>query len=78
LDKEEAIKRLYNRAKTEWRKDDTEKSIRTRLDIYERETKPVVEYLDGLGKIIHINADQSIEDIYKETVEFLKSHWLLQ
>ncbi|MDD3263130.1 MAG: nucleoside monophosphate kinase [Candidatus Absconditabacteria bacterium] len=78
LDKEEAIKRLYNRAKLEGRKDDTEKSISTRLDIYEKETKPVIEYLDGLGKIIHINAHQSIEDIYKETVESLKSHGLLQ
>lgn len=78
LDKEEAIKRLTERAKIEQRKDDTEKSIRTRLDIYERETKPVIEYLDDLGKIIHINAHQSIEDIYKETLIALKSHWLLK
>jgi adenylate kinase len=74
LDKEEAIKRLSMRAKIEQRKDDTETSIRTRLDIYEKETQPVIQYLDGLGKIIHINAHQSIEDIYKETIEALKKH----
>lgn len=77
LDKEEAVKRLTERARIEWRKDDTEKSIRTRLDIYEKQTKPVIEYLDSLGKIIHINAHQSIEDIYKETITALKKHWLL-
>lgn len=78
LDKEEAINRLSIRAKLEWRKDDTEKSIRTRLDIYEKQTKPVIQYLDSLGKIIHINAHQSIEDIYKETMTALKTHWLLK
>lgn len=77
LDKEEAIKRLVERSKIEHRVDDTETSIRTRLDIYEKETKPVIEYLDTLGKIIHINAHQSIEDIYKETTIALKKHWLL-
>lgn len=74
LDKEEAIKRLVERSKIEHRVDDTEISIRTRLDIYEKETKPVIEYLDTLGKIIHINAHQSIEDIYKETISALKKH----
>jgi len=62
------------RAKLENRKDDTETSILTRLDIYEKETKPVIEYLDGLGKIIHVNAHQPIEDIYKETIDALKKH----
>lgn len=78
LDKEDAIKRIVARAKIEHRTDDTEKSVRTRLDIYEKETKPVIEYLDSLGKIVHINADQSIEDIYKETLATLKLHWLLE
>lgn len=78
LDKEEAIKRIVARWKIEQRKDDTETSVRTRLDIYEKETKPVIEYLDGLGKIIHINANQSIENISKETIEALKMHWLLK
>lgn len=77
LDKNEALKRLSERAKLEWRKDDTEKSISTRLDIYEKQTKPVIEYLDSLGKIIHINAHQSIENIYKETMSVLKNRWLL-
>ncbi len=77
LDKNEALKRLSERAKLEWRKDDTEKSISTRLDIYEEQTKPVIEYLDSLGKIIHINAHQSIENIYKETMSVLKNRWLL-
>ena len=65
---------MRERAKIEHRKDDTEKSIRTRLDIYEKETKPVIEYLDALGKVVHINAHQSIESIYKETMDTLKKH----
>ncbi len=77
LKKEEAIERLLMRSKIENRKDDTEKSITTRLDIYERETKPVIDYLDSLGKIIHINAHQSIEDIYNQTISALEQHWVL-
>ena len=77
LDKEKAVERLVARANLEHRVDDTEKAIRTRLDIYERETQPVIEYLDGLGKIIHINADQSIESIYQETIKALEQYILV-
>jgi adenylate kinase len=74
LDKEEAVKRIYQRAKMENRADDTEKSIRTRLDIYEKSTYPVVEYLDTIGKIIHIDASQSIEIVSEQTMQALKDH----
>ena len=77
LDKEKAVERMMARASVEHRVDDTEKAIRTRLDIYENETQPVIEYLDGLGKIVHINADQSIEKIYQETIQVLSEHGLV-
>jgi adenylate kinase len=72
LSKDEAINRLIIRSKIENRKDDNEDSIRTRLDIYEKETKPVIDYLDSLSKVIHIDAHKSIDDIYKETLEKLE------
>lgn len=77
LSKEKAIERLVKRAQLEWRTDDTEDAINVRLSIYEQETVPVINHLDSLGKIIHIDADQSIEKIYQDTLDALKKAEIL-
>jgi adenylate kinase len=56
------------RAQKEWRADDVQASIQQRLAIYEQETIPVIDYLDHLGKIIHIDADQSVDAVFQETL----------
>ncbi len=72
LSRDDAMKRILSRAEKEWRADDVERSIITRLDIYEKKTKPVIEYLDTIGKIIHIKANQTVEEIHKETISKLE------
>lgn len=52
------------------RSDDKIESIRTRLDIFFRETLPVIEAWKTQGKIIGVNGFGTIEDITKEI--FLK------
>jgi adenylate kinase family enzyme len=72
LTREKAVERIMERSKKEGRVDDTKEAIEKRLSIYEKETKPVIDHLDKMGKIIHIDADQSIDKIYQDVVTALK------
>lgn len=71
ISKKTAIKRLMTRAKLEWRKDDTPEGIVKRIAIYESETLPVIKYFESIGKLITIDAEQSIEKILKDTKKAL-------
>jgi len=68
LSREEAIKRIMSRAKLEGRADDNEESIKVRLAAFENETLPVINYFKEKWKVISINANQSIDDIFAETL----------
>jgi len=68
LSREEAIKRIMSRAKLEGRADDNEESIKVRLAAFENETLPVINYFKEKWKVISINANQSIDDIFAETI----------
>ena len=72
-DKQNLIKRLQRRALKENRLDDVNLDvIRTRLETYEKETKPVLQYY-GRKLVHHIDADQSpvkvLTDILRHTVK---------
>ena len=53
VSREEVLKRLLARG----RADDTEEIINNRIDLYKRETGPVVEYFRGKTGFIEINAE---------------------
>ena len=72
-----SIERLLARAKKEWRVDDNMKSIETRLDIYERETVPVIKYLENKWKLIVVDANKNIEDCFDELIKKLSEKWLV-
>ena len=78
LSREKAIERITERAKKEWREDDTKEAIGKRLNIYENETKPVIDYLNQMGKIVRIDADQSVEKIFEDTIDALKKLKLIE
>ncbi len=48
------------------RDDDREEVIRRRLDVYEKETLPLVQYYRDKGLLKNIEGTGSIEDIYRE------------
>jgi adenylate kinase len=48
------------------RDDDREEVIRNRLEVYERETRPLVEHYRKKGLLKNIEGVGSIEDIYRE------------
>ena len=59
LDEEILVKRLINRG----RKDDDEKIIRTRLDIYKETTQPLIAYYEKLNILEYIDGDRDLKTI---------------
>lgn len=62
-----ALERLAKRAEEQGRSDDTLEAITMRLDLYEKNTLPVINYLDSIWKLIRIDATKSIDEIYEDT-----------
>ena len=58
--------------KLEARFDDNPEAINARLDYYEETVVKAVEYLEEEGKLIHINGEQPIEDVFKDILKALK------
>ena len=61
-------------AKLVIRDDDREEVIRERLDTYERQTKPVAEYYEKLGRLVSIDGDQSVDDVTARILKEIDGH----
>lgn len=67
LSPEEGIQRVLGRAKVEGRKDDADTAvIQKRMNTFIEKTMPVIEKYKGEGKIIEIDGQKSVEDVYEE------------
>ena len=67
LSREKAIERIKKRAIEQWRMDDaSEETINKRLETFYEETLLVIQAFESEWKVISINADQGIEEIYNE------------
>ena len=64
-DKEELTKRILLRGEVSGRSDDTEDSIRVRLEVYQEDTKPLIKFYEAKGIVSKINAVGDIDKIYK-------------
>jgi adenylate kinase len=60
------MERALSRAALEGRADDTREVIARRLEIYHRETEPIVEHYRTTGKLVPLHADRSIEQVWSE------------
>ncbi|CAI5456011.1 unnamed protein product [Caenorhabditis angaria] len=58
------IKRLLHRAQTSGRADDNIDTIKKRLHTFTTATKPVVDHYEQQGKLVKINAEGSVDDIF--------------
>ena len=61
-----SIERLTKRAHEEGRPDDTPEAIRTRLDLYHRETEPLIEHYRVTGNVVGIHADRTVDEVFAE------------
>ena len=58
---------LYQRA------DDNEETVTSRLDVYNKQTRPLVDYYDKLGKLVSIDSNGTIEDTVKDIIKTLEA-----
>lgn len=59
---EEAFKRLKARG----RNDDTDEAIKNRLAYFDEKVIPTAKYYEDKGRLIHINGEQSTNEVLKE------------
>jgi len=71
-DREQLLERMLKRAAQEGRSDDTPEAIQRRLDLYDRETAPLVEYYRSThGNVCGIHGDRSIDEVFHEIEQTL-------
>lgn len=55
------------------RDDDKEETIKKRLDVYESQTAPLIEYYSGKGILHSVQGEGNIDDIFKEICSLLEA-----
>jgi adenylate kinase len=60
------IERLLKRGQEEQRPDDTPEAIRKRLELYHRETEPLIEHYRTLAVLVPIHADGTPNEVFAE------------
>lgn len=68
ISREEAYKRLKLRART----DDSDESINSRQDWFEKDVMPIIEYYKSENKLIRINGEQTIEKVAEDILNHIQ------
>ncbi len=66
--RDELRRRLLHRAETDGRRDDTESVIEHRLDVYDSETAPMLDFYAGRGLVVDIDGDQPVSEVFSAIV----------
>ncbi len=66
LEKEEALERIKSRAEIEGRADDADQEkVLRRIELFEEKTKPVIHAYNEAGKVVEVNGQGSVDEIYE-------------
>jgi adenylate kinase len=69
---EEIVKRLLDRAVKEGRADDKEDVIRKRIEVYNAETRPLLDFYSKQGKVVTVEGVGGLEEIFNRILASLK------
>ena len=53
------------------REDDSEATVRHRLEVYDRQTAPLLSYYQGQGRLREVSAEGSMDDVYQSLTQAL-------
>lgn len=67
------LERLLERGKTSGRTDDNIESIKKRFTTFLQTSMPVVDHFDKQGKVVKLNCNQPVDEVYKQVKDALKS-----
>ena len=68
VDNEQIIGRLAGRAKAEGRADDNPESVRKRLEVYDAQTAPVIEFYRQHGQLTVVDGVGSLDEVFNRIV----------
>jgi len=71
---EEIVQRLLKRAQELGRKDDTEEVIRNRMNVYHKQTAPIIEFYQRKELLTSLHGIGSIEDIFEKISNIIAQH----
>jgi adenylate kinase len=54
------------------REDDRAETVAHRLDVFDEQTKPLIEYYRSTGKLVEIDALQSVDDVARQLMHAIK------
>lgn len=66
------VERIAGRAKAEGRADDTPESVRTRLQVYNNQTAPVIDYYRQHGQLTVVDGVGSLDDVFTRILEAIQ------
>jgi adenylate kinase len=69
VDNEQIVERLAGRAKAEGRADDNPESVRKRLQVYDEQTAPVIDFYRQHGQLTVIDGVGSLDDVFNRIIE---------
>jgi adenylate kinase len=67
---EVVIERMLSRG----RADDTEEAIRRRLDLYDQQTSPLLDWFEARGKLLHVDGVGDVDDIGSRLIAEIDAH----
>lgn len=65
---EMVLERIHRRAVEEGRTDDTAEAVARRLELFELETRPLLELYDRLGRLVEVDGVGEPDDVFKRLV----------
>lgn len=68
---DELLRRLSGRALEEGRVDDSPEVIKERLQVYEMQTSPLVEYYEQQGKLKRLNGKRDVDSVTKDLCDLV-------
>jgi adenylate kinase len=71
VSEEELLRRLLARGASDGRADDNEATIRHRLDVYQTQTVPLLDYYRGRGVLVNVNGEQPVDVVTSESIAAL-------
>ena len=66
------VARIAGRAHAEGRADDTPESVRTRLQVYNNQTAPVIDYYRRHGQLTVVDGVGSLDDVFTRILEAIQ------
>ena len=69
VDNEQIVERLAGRAKADGRADDNPESVRKRLQVYDQQTAPVIEFYRQHGQLTIVDGVGTLDEVFTRIVE---------